>query len=467
MTNSAGGAEEGGRSGRPSPLELAERALAAVPRGVEVQATVTAERSVMLRFAASRPTQATSVDDLTVELTAVRDGHTAGAATNRSDADSLARCARAAVAAAEAAARSATAAGYPGLPAPAPVRAHHGHDPETARVDPNRGGAALDAAFRVAVEREVEAHGIWTVAEVQTGIVSTTGLALADRVTDAFMKVTAIGSGGRSGYAAQTAVAHGALDPAGLAARAATKATASGESARLPPGEYPVVLERHAVGELLFWLGRLALGGLAYAEDRSALSGRLGERVASARINLSDSPRYPGTLARAFDLEGVPKAPLPLIEDGVARAVVHDVRSGVRAGAASTGHALAPGGAPDGPAPTNLMLIGGGAADEEALCRSVERGVYVTRLWYVNPVRPKETLITGVTRDGTFLIEDGKVTRPLADLRLTDSVLGLLSRVEELGTRPELTSGAELYGRRFATGVICPPLRARPVRFTA
>jgi PmbA protein len=222
------------------------------------------------------------------------------------------------------------------------------------------------------------------------------------------------------------------------------------------------------VGELLSWLGYLAFNGLAFVEGRSALEDRLGARVAAARINLSDSPRYRRTLPRSFDFEGVPKAPLPLIQDGVARRVVHDRRTAALAGgeAVSTGHALAPGGAPEGPAPTNLVLVGGGAAGEAELCGPIERGVYVTRLWYTNAVRPRETLLTGVTRDGTFLIEDGEVTRPLADLRFTDSVLGMLEGAGELSAATTLTSEGEFYGRRFATGVVCPSLRAESVRFT-
>ena len=161
------------------------------------------------------------------------------------------------------------------------------------------------------------------------------------------------------------------------------------------------------------------------------------------------------------------KAPLPLIQDGVAARVVHDTRSGALVGAHSTGHALSPTGSTDGPSPTNLVMIGGGAADEAELCLPIERGVYVTRLWYTNAVRPKETLLTGLTRDGTFLIEDGRVTRPLHDLRFTDRVLDILGRVQDLGSRTMLASEGEFYGRRFATGVVCPPLRAASMRFTA
>jgi PmbA protein len=220
------------------------------------------------------------------------------------------------------------------------------------------------------------------------------------------------------------------------------------------------------VGWLCDLLAETAFNGLAHAEGRGALHGRLRELVAAPAINLADSPASARTLPRSFDAEGTRKAPVPLIQDGVAYGVAHDVRSAALAGAVSTGHALAPGGDPGGPHPTNLVLAGGGAVDERELCSAVERGIYVTRLWYANVVRTKETLITAVTRDGSFLIEDGRVTSPLRDLRLTDSVLGILSRAQALTRDQKLTSDGEFYGRRFAYGVLCPALRADAVRFT-
>ena len=234
------------------------------------------------------------------------------------------------------------------------------------------------------------------------------------------------------------------------------------------PGEYPVVLEAEAVGTLLDFLASLAFNGLAHAQGRGALVDRLGTRVAAACINLADSPRYPSTLPRGFDAEGVPKAPIPLIQDGVAHRVVHDTRSAAQAGGAarSTGHALAAGGASDGPAPTNLVLLGGGCADEHELAAPIERGIYVTRLWYVNVVRERETLLTGTTRDGTFLIEDGRISAPLLDLRFTDSALRLLATTEALSATPRLVSEADLYNRRFAYGSVCPALRAQGFRVT-
>ena len=148
---------------------------------------------------------------------------------------------------------------------------------------------------------------------------------------------------------------------------------------------------------------------------------------------------------------------------------MHDRRSAARAGGGtrSTGHALAPGGSPHGPVPTNLVLIGGGAADERELAAPIEHGLYVTRLWYVNPVHERSALLTGTTRDGTFLIEDGEITRPAQDVRFTDSILRVLEGTQALTAQQRLVSEADFYGRRFAFGVVCPALRAAGLRVTA
>jgi predicted Zn-dependent protease len=454
-------------TGQTSALELAERALGHASG--EAQVTVTRERSLLSRFARSRPTQATEVDDMTVHVLCVHDGHTGAAETNVLRDDALAQVTSDAAAAARAAAAAAGGSGeYPGLPGPtSSYRYHDGCDPATAALDAAQAGRALGTAFDVAAATGHEAFGIWTAGVVETAIASTTGVRATDRVSDAFMKVICRDGAGRSGWSSQTCVAMADLDPAALAKRAAEKVAAA-EPVELAAGEYPVVLEPAAVGTLLDFLAYLAFNGLAHGEGRGALAGRLGERVAAPAVNLADSPRFRGTLPRAFDAEGVPKAPVPLIQDGVAHAVVHDTRSAARArdGARSTGHAIAPGGAPSGPHATNLVLSGGGAADEQELVAAVERGIYVTRLWYVNVVHPKQTLLTGTTRDGTFLIEDGRIARPLRDVRFTDSVLRILEATEALTASQQLVSEAEFYGRRFASGVVCPALRASGFRVT-
>jgi predicted Zn-dependent protease len=434
--------------------------------GVDSFALVTQERSLMLRFANGRPTQSTAIDDLTVEIAIPFNGQVGRASTNAVDDASLAECAERARLAARAAAASGNGE-FPGFgEADDAVIARDSFDAATAALDPSTGAACLTEAFSVAEEQGVEPHGIWTVAEQEQGWALGDTDSGAERRTDALMKVLCIAPTGRSGYAAASSVAAGDLDARALAEDAARKAVASGEPAELPPGEYPVVFENHAVGWLCDLLAGCAFNGLAHAEGRGALDGKIGEAVASPAINLADSPGHPRTLPRTFDAEGTRKSPLPLIQDGVAHGVTHDIRSAALAGATTTGHALAPGGDAAGPHPTNLVLAGGGVAGESELCEPVELGIYVTRLWYANVVRPKETLITAVTRDGTFLIEDGRVTRPLRDLRLTDSVLRILSRTNALSREQTLTGDGEFYGRRFAYGVVCPAIRADAVRFT-
>jgi predicted Zn-dependent protease len=448
------------------PLELADRALSYCSG--EAQATVVHEHSLLSRFARSKPTQATEVDDTSVSILCVHDGHTGSADTNDLSDEGLRDVALRADAGARAAAAAAGGRGeYPGLPAPAPAREHDGFDAETAALDPAIAGAALRTAFDACAERDLEAFGIWTAAAVETAIASSSGVRAREAVTDAYMKVIARDADGRTGWGSGAAVAARAVDPAAIAARAVGKVTRD-EPVELAPGEYPVVLEPEAVGGLLDFLGFLAFNGLSHAEGRGALEGRLGTRVAASAINLSDSPRFPATFPHAFDFEGVPKAPLPLIQDGVAQAVVHDTRSAARAGggARSTGHATAPGGSSFGPHPTNLVLIGGGAADEAELAAPIERGIYVTRFWYVNVLREKQTLLTGMTRDGTFLIEDGRIARPLRDVRFTDSALRIFEATEALTAAQRLLAEADFYGRRFATGVVCPALRAGGFRIT-
>ncbi|HXD59505.1 MAG TPA: DNA gyrase modulator, partial [Thermoleophilaceae bacterium] len=178
-------------------LDLAERALEAAPPGDGALATVTAERSLLLRYARSRPTQATAIDDLTVDIAVLRDGHVGGASTNETDPESLAACGRAAAAAAEAAARSGGTGDYPGFPPPLKITARDGYDAATALIDPVPGGAALGTAFDVAGRLGLEAHGIWTVGDVETALVSSSGVSASESVTDAFMKVICIAPSGR------------------------------------------------------------------------------------------------------------------------------------------------------------------------------------------------------------------------------------------------------------------------------
>jgi len=443
-----------------SALELAERALG--HSSGEMQVTVIQERSVLSRFARSTPTQATEVDDLTVHFLGVARGATASATTNATSDAGLRDGARRA----QEALRVTVSHGggdYPGLPAPAPVRTHSGHDLATAALEAS---GALEQAFAGAGSRDLEAFGAWTVGEVVTAIASSAGVRASDAVTDAHMKVTCRDRRGRSGFAAATAVRASDLDPGALTRRAAEKVT-SEELTDLAPGRYPVVLDAEAVGSLLDFLGGLGFNGLAHAERRGALCGRLGTRVAAAGVSLSDSPRSAATLPRAFDAEGVPKGPITLIEDGVAVHVVHDAARRVAREAQLRAPVMrwSRGAPPTGLHPPTWSS----PAVAPPMSRSWPRpfpGAFTTRLWYVNPVAEREVLLTRMTRDGTFLIEEGRITRPVRDVRFTDSVLRILAATEALGAQVRLVSDGDYYGRRFASGVVCPALRATGFRVT-
>lgn len=447
-------------------LALAEEALGHTDG--PALARVVAERSLSLRFARSAATQSTAIEDLDVQLVVLRDGHAGVASTNRTDGAGLREVARRAADAAAVAARHARGPGPYGGPPPGTIaEGLSGWDPATAALEPDEGAAAIAGAIGEASRDGLEAFGIWSCGEVTHALATTTGARLVDRVTDGYMKVICRDDQERSGFASATDMSVAGIDGAALARTAGAK-VASATPAELPSGTYTTVLDTEAVGELLSFTATLAFDGLAHAEGRSALTGRLGEQVAAPAVTLIDDPRNAGTLVRAFDADGVAKRRVPLLERGVARGVVHDIRSASRAGggAVSTGHATAPGGSPEGPAATNLVLAPGDAPDVAALCAPVERGLYVTRLWYTNTVRERDAVVTSMTRDGTFLIEDGRITRPVRDVRVTDSLLRVLGAVEALGTRQRLVGHGEFYGRRFAHGVLCPAIRVADLRLT-
>ncbi len=447
----------------PEPLDIAAHALQFVSGADAAQVSVTRERSLVSRFARSTPTQATSVDDTGVHVLALREGHAGTAETNDLSDDGLRRAAARAVAAASAAATVAGEPGdHPGLPAPQLPAAHTGFDAATADPDAAAAGAALAAAFATCADHGVEAFGIWTSGRVTTALAATTGLGVSDDVTDAFAKVIARHPGtARSGWGATAGRAVADLDVPAAATRAAAGIT--GEEPRaIAPGAYTVVLAPDAVGGILDMLSGLAFNGRAHAEGRGALVDRLGTLVAAPIVTIADLPGHPLTLPRGFDAEGVAKRATPLISSGIADGVVHDTTSAALAGggAHSTGHAVVAGGSPYGPSATNLVMAPGSAADEAELIAGVERGIYVTRLWYLNPVDEKHALLTGMTRDGTFWIEDGRIAGPARDVRFTDGALRILEATTGLTQQQRLVSEGEFYGRRFASGVVCPSLRA-------
>jgi PmbA protein len=440
----------------PEALELAARAVRAA-EGDEMDALVHRERSGLARFAASAVHQPTLVEDASVTIRVVRDGKVGAVSTNRLDDDGLRAAARRA---GEAAASGRPDPSFPGLAPPAAVPDVQGWDEETDALDP--GAIAAHAWTAIEAAAPLELYGYFTSGLTELAVASSTGVSVSQAMTDATVLALAADET-RSGFAEASAWRVGELDPAATAREAAETAARTKDAGGLEPGTYRAVLSPYAFGELLLYFGYSSLGALALLEGRSFLTGRLGERVFDERLTLADHGQDPRGLPKAFDFEGVPKQRVALVEAGVARDVVWDRRTARREGRESTGHALDATSQAHGPLPFNLSVEPGDATVEQ-LADLVGDGIYVTRLHYVNIVDAREGLLTGMTRDGTFRIENGNVTRPLVNLRFTTSVPALLERLPGLGAEATLVNGSDFYDARYPFGTLVPPVATE--RFT-
>lgn len=193
-------------------------------------------------------------------------------------------------------------------------------------------------------------------------------------------------------------------------------------------GRYDCLLEPEAVGDILQWLGYIGFGAKQFYEKTSFLSGKIDQKLMSDKITIFDEGLNPQSIIYPFDFEGIPKKKVTLIENGVAKGVVYDSHYGSFYKKGSTGHALPPDEV-EGPLPLNLIMEPGDSSIND-MKKSIKRGVSITRFHYINGLlRPTEALMTGLTRDGTFLIENGKLKKPLKNLRFTESILKAFSNI--------------------------------------
>jgi len=247
------------------------------------------------------------------------------------------------------------------------------------------------------------------------------------RSTDSAINIKAIGSDS-SGYAEGFSRRFAGLEPVKLAERAAKKAVASRTPRALEPGAYTVILEPAAFREFLGYLSWIGFGAQSFEQGSSFMSGHLGEKIIGDNVTLRDDYAHPLGCGIPFDFEGVPRKAVSLIERGVAKDVVYDSYYAAKLHHVNTGHAL-PAPNSDGPMPLNIVVDPGGTAVEQMI-KDVTHGVLVTRTWYIRLVDQKQTMITGMTRDGLFLIERGKLTKGLKNMRFNESIIGALGRCE-------------------------------------
>jgi PmbA protein len=405
---------------------IASKVLAASTAD-ETEVVVSAHENALTRFASSAIHQNVLEVGVDVRVRALLGTRTGVATTNRVDERALADVARNAVESARFAPENPD---MHGLPLPRPLASAQSFASATASYSPEKRARDVKIICDLSIEHGLDASGAWSTDQMELAVANSHGVwAYAPRTFSAL--TTVVMGENSSGYAQRTGVDASTVDVEAAGREAVDKALRSRDPIPLDPGAYQVVLEPYAVGTMIDYLAYMGLSATALQEGRSFMNGRLGERIAGDNISLWDDGLDPAGVPIAFDFEGMPKLRVPFIERGVAKGVVYDSYTAGREGKESTGHALP---APNtwGPIPLNMFLAPGDA-DRAALLRGIDRGLWVTRFHYVNVVHPTKTILTGMTRDGTFLVERGEITRPVHNLRFTQSVLDALSNVEAIG----------------------------------
>jgi len=331
-----------------------------------------------------------------------------------------------------------------------------GWSESTARLDP-----ALRAAAVSSITGPARATGLVSTGYLETrattfAVANSKGLFAYDKDTDVVLTTTVrTPDGAGSGWAGGASNAFSALDPVGLGARAVDKARKSVGAMAIEPGRYTVVLEPTAVGNLLQLLTG-AMNARNADEGRSFFSkpgggNKLGDKVVDGRVTIVSDPFDPESFGTPFTGEGLPTRPVTWIENGVVRNLNYDRYWAGRQGREPTGSA---GG----------LKMSGGNDTIEHLIAACERGVLVTRFWYIRGVDPRSILYTGLTRDGTFLIEKGKIVRPVKNFRFNESPVVMLNNILGMGT-PVRVSASE--SGNAGAPVVVPPLLVRDFNFTS
>jgi predicted Zn-dependent protease len=418
----------------PDEVRRVADAALSLPRADGVEVLFMHEWGGLTRFASSSIHQSTHREDTGIRVRVVSEGRIGVAASNDF---SLEGARRAAESALEMATVVAPDALFPGLAPPVPTPEHLAFDEAAAETTPSERTESVAQLVEMCPEGFTAAGAYETLAS-EVAIANTDGQFCWAPSSQASVTTVVTGPDGGSGFAEVFAAGRDELDPAAVGKRAADKAVASRWPRDIDPGRYTVVLEPAAVSTLVGFLAWVGFGGRTLDEGRSCFSGKQGQQVAAPIVTIYDDALSEGTLGLPFDFEGVPRSRVDLIRDGVFLSGVYDLRTAKQAGTTTTGHALPPPN-PEGPFPLNLFMAPGEASLQDMIA-STERGLLVTRFHYTNIVHPVESTITGMTRDGTFLIEDGEIAHPVKNLRFTQSIIEALQGTEMVGRDTELAS---------------------------
>jgi PmbA protein len=428
-------------------------AEAARRRGVaEIEAIVAAGDHALTRFANNTIHQNVAERERNLSVRALIGSRTARASTNRFDREGIESVVEQAIAI--------TRLTEPDpellpLAEPAEYECRNRFFAATKIATPEERARAVAEAIRIVEDHKQTAAGIYSTGMSSFAIFNSRGVKAAHSETMARFSITAMAPDS-SGWAKESACYHGDLDPVLLASRAARKAERSAAPRVLPQGRYTVVLEPAAVLDLV---GQMFgdFSATAIRDERSFLNDRLGKKVFGESITIHDDCLHPLQAGAPFDGEGVPRRRLTLVDRGVVREIAYSRHAAATAGVAPTGHGFP---LPNeyGEAPANIVIAGGDSPVEEMI-RSTDRGILVTRLWYIREVDPYEKIFTGMTRDGTFLIEGGEIVAGVRNFRFNQSLIELLTNVDALS--PSVRAAGE-----ESIDMVVPAMKVRDFHFT-
>ncbi|MGA9041559.1 MAG: TldD/PmbA family protein [Terriglobales bacterium] len=435
----------------------------------EVEVFFYGGKSALTRFANNTIHQNVAEESYGVSVRTVFSGRTARATTNKLDDESLKRVVQASETLAKVQHPDPDLLPVPnaGEAAPAANAAPNRHFTETAAITPEQRAEAVGKIVSVAQKRKLNTAGIFSTSESVEGIFNSRGLSDWHTQTSSEISITMLAADS-SGWQKANFPNVANLDAVALAEIAAKKASDSANPREVAAGKYTVILEPAAVLDIagfMFW----DFSGLAVLEQRSFLNNRVGEKLFGDNINIWDDVAHPLQSGSPYDGEGVPRQRVQLVENGVVKRLVYARATAKKMKASeykdkvglieATGHGFL---LPNemGEAPLNIVF---GAPREtksvDQMIASTERGILVTRLWYIREVDPYEKILTGMTRDGTFLIEQGKIRGGVRNFRFNESLIKMLSNVEEMGT-PVRASGEESFD------MVVPAMKVREFNFT-
>jgi PmbA protein len=414
----------------------------------------TKDNHALTRFASNAIHQSTAFRSENLHIRLVRNGRVGAITTNSFGQDAIAFAIRRAEELADA---QATEPAEPvALPHEEPISQNRAYHETTARVSAYDRADAIRNIIGAANAKGASASGALSHAEEIVCIVNSRGTESFEHLTWAELNLITERDG-QTGYAYWRGEDFSAMPALDLAREAIDHCTWPAERTEFEPGPKTVILDSYAVGEILGYLAFVGFGAKAFLEKRTFLTRKLGKKICSSKITLTDDALHPGMVRSFFDSEGMARKRVVMISQGVACSLVTDSATAAKIEQANTGHAL-PAPNSSGPLPTHVVLEPGKTSLQRMIA-STKDGIYVRRLHYVNVVEPMKVVLTGMTKDGTFLIRDGKLTNPVQNLRFTESALRALGKVLQVGRDSRLVEGP-------LGPVLAPPLKIRDFTFT-